>query len=151
MDEPTHRALDPNAVSALYARWLPGLWEAPTADLDVLAREVFTDDAVAHWPGRDVHGPFAIADQIRTTHAMFSSISTTVEVGPVVDAGGLVAAHWLFSADYAGGLDAATAPLGTRVQYPGADFFRLRGDRFCEYWVVGDTFTLMAQLGAVSG
>lgn len=59
------------------------------------------------------------------------------------------AAHWLFTADYVDGVPGATASPGTGVRYPGADFFRVRDGRFAEYWVVGDTMTLMAQLGAL--
>ncbi|GAA1091993.1 ester cyclase [Nocardiopsis composta] len=141
--------MDEAAARELYRRWLPGMWEAPTEELDRIAREVFTDDVVGHWPGRDVHGPTAVADQIRTTHAMFTRIRTTVQVGPVIGADGLVAAHWLFTADYVDGVPGATASPGTGVRYPGADFFRVRDGRFAEYWVVGDTMTLMAQLGAL--
>src|SRR5690606_21757889 len=96
----TAGGMDEAAARELYRRWLPGMWEAPTEELDRIAREVFTDDVVGHWPGRDVHGPTAVADQIRTTHAMFTRIRTTVQVGPVIGADGLVAAHWLFTADY---------------------------------------------------
>ncbi|WP_017593096.1 ester cyclase [Nocardiopsis potens] len=141
--------MDETAARELYRRWLPGMWEAPTEELDRIAGELFTDDAVGHWPGRDVHGPAGIAEQIRTTHAMFTRIGTSVRVGPVVGADGLIAAQWLFTADYAEGVPGATAAPGTRVRYPGADFLRVRDGRFAEYWVVGDTMALMAQLGAL--
>ncbi|MFW5418368.1 nuclear transport factor 2 family protein [Nocardiopsis sp. CNT-189] len=141
--------MDEAAARELYRRWLPGMWEAPTGELDRIARELFTDDAVGHWPGREVHGPVGIADQIRTTHAMFTRIGTSVRVGPVVGADGLIAAQWLFTADYVEGVPGATAAPGTGVRFLGADFLRARDGRFCEYWVVSDAATLMAQLGAL--
>ncbi|WP_067963302.1 ester cyclase [Nocardiopsis trehalosi] len=134
---------------ALYARWLPGMWEAPEGDLDRIAADLFTDDAVGHWGDRDVHGPAAIADQVRRARRLFSDVRTVCDVGPVAD-GGLLAARWTFTGAYRGGIPGATAAPGTVVRYPGTDLFRLRGGRFCAYWPQGDNLALMLALGAVA-
>lgn len=130
-------------LNALYRRWLLELWNGDLA----VAREVVTDGFVGHWPGRDVHGPDELAGAIEATHGMFSEVSVTLDVGPLVD-GDLVAARWTFAGTYAGGIPGATARSGLRTTHHGADLLRAEGDRFAEYWVSADNLELMQQLGA---
>ena len=131
-------------LTKLYSRWLKDVWGG---DLEA-AREIFTADVVGHWPGHDVHGVRDLMDQVRQSHEMFSSISTTLDVGPVVD-GDLLAARWTFRGDYRGGIPGATVPQGTRAVLVGHDLLRGDGDRFSEYWNMTDSLGLMKQLGVV--
>ncbi|GAA3739424.1 putative ester cyclase [Spinactinospora alkalitolerans] len=130
----------------LYRRWLPGMWQAEAEEMDRLAGEVFTADAVAHWNGETVHGPAGVAERLRATTRMFADIRTEAEVGPIVD-GDLVATRWSFTGAL---LPAATAAPGTVIRFQGADTLRVRDGRFCEYWPQGDNLSCMLQLGAVA-
>lgn len=130
--------------AALYSRWLKDVWEG---DLEAVT-EIFTADVVGHWPGHDVHGARELRDQVRQAHELFSHISTTLDVGPVVD-GALLAARWTFRGDYRGGVAGATVPRGTRVVLVGHDLLRIEGDRFSEYWNMTDSLGLMKQLGVL--
>lgn len=140
--------MDEHDPHTLYRRWLSGMWEGAPGDLEALAGQLFTDDAVGHWPDRTVRGPDEIAALVAQTHRMFTDIRTAIEVGPITE-GDLVAARWTFTATYQGGIPQATARVGTAITYQGSDTFRLRAGRFCEYWPLGDTMALMIQLGAV--
>lgn len=131
----------------LYRRWLFELWT--TADRELAARLV-TGDFVGHWPERDVHGVDELLTVIGQSLSRFTDVTTSIDVGPVVD-GDLVAARWSFRGGYAGGLPGATAPAGTPVVLRGADMLRLSGGRFAEYWVSSDTSKLAADLGVSSG
>lgn len=127
----------------LYARWLSELWT--TADAQ-LARDLVTADFVGHWPQRDVHGPEGLAQVVGESLALFASVTTTCDVGPLVD-GELVAARWTFHGTYAGGMPGASAAVGTPIALRGADVLRSVDGRFAEYWVSSDADELAAQLG----
>ncbi|REE95940.1 ester cyclase [Thermomonospora umbrina] len=131
-------------IAARYRRWLGEVWRG---DLDVLP-ELCTPDFVGHWPDGDVHGIPALAERIGQTFTMFDDVSTSLNLGPIVD-GDRVAAHWTFTGAYRGGIPGATAPPGTPISFTGADFMRLTDDRFTEYWVISDTLGLMTRLGAL--
>lgn len=133
-------------IKALYRRWLNELW---TGNLDV-AHELCAPGFVGHWPDRDLEGVEAVAEQIGQTFALFDDISTTANVGPIVE-GDTVAAHWTFSGTYKGGIPGATATPGTKVSFSGTDFLRVVDGRFAEYWVVSDALGLMTRLGAIPG
>lgn len=138
-------------LDALYRRWLPGLWNAEPDLMVALARQIFAADAVAHWaPGRDVHGPDDIAEQVRMSTRLFDDIEVTLEVGPIVD-GDLVAARWAFGGSYRGGIPGVSAAPGTPVRYPGTDVVRARNGMFVEYWPQGANDELMRQLGTSPG
>lgn len=128
----------------VYRRWLFELW--PTGDPD-LAGQLVTPGFVGHWPDRRVHGPAELADAIGQALALFSEVTTTVEVGPIVE-DDLVAARWSFHGRYRGGVPGLAAPAGTPATLRGADVLRLADGRFTEYWVSSDTPQLMALLAA---
>ena len=128
----------------LYRRWLFDLWYGDFA----AAAEIFTPDFVGHWPSHEVHGPQAVADQIRQSRALFSDIENTLDVGPVISSG-LCAARWTFHGSYLGGIPGTTATPGTRISFSGHDIFRVDNGRFAEYWVISDSTGMMQQLGAV--
>ncbi|WP_436774989.1 ester cyclase [Yinghuangia sp. YIM S09857] len=131
-------------LKALYRRWLFDVW---AGDFDVVER-IFTPDVVGHWPTHDFHGPGELADQVRQSHALFTGIENTLDVGPVVD-GDLLAARWTFHGTYQGGIPDAQAPAGTEVAFHGVDMLRAEDGRFAEYWVVSDSLGLMTRLGAL--
>ncbi|KAF4406291.1 hypothetical protein CRI70_21070 [Streptomyces sp. Ru87] len=135
-----------NHLEQLYRRWLQDFWGG---DFEV-AQDILTPGFVGHWPGQDVHGPGGAIEQVEQSHACFSDINTTLDVGPLVD-GSLVAARWTFHGSYRGGIPGATAPAGTRIGFTGHDLFRAEGDRFAEYWVVSDVLGMMTRLGALGG
>lgn len=139
-------AHDPHA---LYRRWLPELWNADPSSMAEIAKEIFAPDVVGHWgPDQDYTGPETIAAKVREGVLMFDDIEVTLEHGPLVD-GELVAARWTFAGRFRGGVPGFPAQAGASVRYPGMDLFRLSGDRFAEYWPLGDNLTLMRQLGIV--
>lgn len=131
-------------LKELYSRWLTDVWGG---DFDV-AREIFTPEVVGHWPGHDVHGVREIIEQVRQSHELFSSIATTLDVGPLLD-GELLAARWTFRGNYQGGIPGSTVPRGTRIVLVGHDLFRAEGDRFAEYWNMTDGQGMLRQLGVL--
>lgn len=130
-------------VSRLYERWLYELW--PSADR-ALADELVTPEFVGHWPDQDVHGAAGLVAMIEQSLALFADITTSIDVGPIVD-GDLVAARWTFRGTYQGGMPGATA-VGTSATLRGADVFRVSHGRLSEYWVSSDVEQLTAQLVA---
>ncbi len=72
-----------------YERWLYELWT--TADRQ-LGAELVTDDFVGHWPDRTVHGVDGLVAITRESLSLFTDVTTSTDVGPVVD-GDLVAAE----------------------------------------------------------
>lgn len=129
----------------LYRRWLHDLWT--TGDPQI-AEQLVTPEFVGHWPGQQVHGPVGLAGAVQQSLTLFTDVTTTIEVGPLVD-GELLAARWRFEGHYAGGLPGATAAAGVPIVLRGADLLRRAGDRFQEYWVSSDAQELMATLGVV--
>lgn len=128
----------------LYRRWMGELWTAADREL---AAHLVTPDFVGHWPDRDVHGPDELATVIAQSLTLFSDVTTTIDVGPIIE-GDLLAARWSFHGRYAGGMPGATVAPGTAGVLRGADVLRRSGDRFVEYWVSSDVTQLAAQLGA---
>jgi hypothetical protein len=126
----------------LYRRWMHELWRTGAREL---AGQLVTPDFVGHWPGREVSGPDGLAEAIGQALALFTEVTTAIEVGPIVD-GDLVAARWRFEGAYRGGMPGATAPVGTPATLRGADVLRIADRRFAEYWVSSDQEQLVAQL-----
>jgi ketosteroid isomerase-like protein len=108
-------------VTDLYERWLLELWHG---DYDVAA-EIVAGDFVGHWPDREVRGRDALVELIRETHAMFTTLRFTLELGPLAD-GEYVVGRWT---------GAGTTAEG-EMRLLGNDILRVRDGRFAEYWVV---------------
>ncbi|MDN5930813.1 MAG: ester cyclase [Pseudonocardia sp.] len=103
----------------LYRRWLAELWNGnPSAAHDLVAPHF-----VGHWPDRDVRGPDELAAIIGQTQEMFSDLSFTLEVGPIVE-GDLVAGRWT---------GRGHTPDG-ELSFFGNDLLRVENGRFVEYW-----------------
>jgi hypothetical protein len=138
-------------MSELYGHWT-ALWRGDFARAD----EILDPGFVVHQARPDgsdseaVTGPARLLPEIEQTMAVFGDIALTVDLGPIVQ-GDLIAARWTLRARYTGGLDHATAPVGTPVAFSGHDILRVSGGRFAEYWTCTDVLAGLAQLGAVSG
>jgi SnoaL-like domain len=102
----------------LYHRWINELWAGKP-----VAAEIVSDDFVGHWPDRDVHGPTELQAIVDQTHAMFSELEFTIEIGPIVD-GDLMAARWIGT---------GTTEQGPQ-RFTGNDILRFADGRFVEYW-----------------
>ncbi|MEO5964176.1 MAG: nuclear transport factor 2 family protein [Candidatus Limnocylindrales bacterium] len=113
-----------NSARDLYRRWLDELWSGDPGT----AERLVSEDFVGHWPGRDTQGPAELAAMIAETRAMFSEITFTLDVGPIVE-GDLVAARWT---------GVGTTPDGT-MSFFGNDILRIDGDRFVEYWAASSS------------
>jgi SnoaL-like polyketide cyclase len=103
---------------ALYERWINELWSGRP-----VAAEVVSDDFVGHWPDRDVHGPAELQAIIDETQKMFSDLTCSIEIGPLVD-GDLIAGRWVGS---------GTTQNGP-MRFTGNDILRFADGRFVEYW-----------------
>jgi SnoaL-like domain len=103
---------------ALYERWINELWSGRP-----VAAEVVSDDFVGHWPDRDVHGPAELQAIIDETQKMFSDLTFSIEIGPLVD-GDLIAGRWVGS---------GTTQNGP-MRFTGNDILRFADGRFVEYW-----------------
>ena len=88
-----------------------------------MAGELVSDDFVGHWPDRDVHGPAELHAIVDETRKMFSDLTFTIEIGPLID-GNLVAGRWVGT----GRSDARP------VRFVGNDILRIADGRFSEYW-----------------
>jgi hypothetical protein len=96
----------------LYRRWLDELWNGhPSA-----AQQLVSADFVGHWLDE-------LATIIGETQAMFTELSFTLEVGPIVE-GDLVAGGWT---------GRGQTPDGPMSSF-GNDILRVREGRFVEYW-----------------
>jgi len=103
----------------LYHRWLGELWNGSPST----ARELVSDDFIGHWPDREVRGPAELAAVIGETQDMFTALTFTLEVGPIVE-GDLVAARWTGHGQTADG----------EMSFFGNDILRVKDGRFVEYW-----------------
>jgi SnoaL-like domain len=105
-------------AKALYQRWIKELWAGKP-----VAAELVSDDFVAHWPNREVHGPDELQGVVDETHKMFSELKFTIEIEPFIERD-LVAARWVGS----GATDDGPA------RFTGNDILRFADGRFVEYW-----------------
>ena len=132
------RAYDNEAVVRRFYEELWNRWQLELA-VELLAEDLrFRGSLGTVCEGREDFKRYAA-----TVRAAFPDWHNRVE--ELVSAGDRVVARMTWSGTHLGALgeDAAT---GTRVQYPGAAFFRLAGGRIEEVWVVGDTRELWEQI-----
>lgn len=143
--------LPADRMHELYGRW-SDLWRGDFSH----AQEILDPDFVVHQARPDgsdseaMRGPARLLPEIEQTMAAFRDITITVDVGPIIQ-NDLIAARWTMRASYAGGLDRATAPVGTTVAFSGHDILRVSGGTFVEYWTCTDVLAGLTQLGAISG
>jgi predicted ester cyclase len=133
-------------MNNLISEWLQ-LWNG---DLD-RAAEIVTPTFRLHAAmldgssDSDVSGSDGLAAWIAQTRAAFSTLTFTIEVGPIAQ-DDLTALRWIATGTYGGGFPGATADIGTPIEFTGVDFLRLVDGRIDEYWVNSDIHVLLAQL-----
>jgi predicted ester cyclase len=110
---------------------------APTFRLHAAMMDGSADAAVS--------GPDGLAAWIGQTRAAFTTLTFTIEVGPVAQ-DDLIALRWIAKGSYGGGFPGATAEIGTPIEFTGTDFLRLADGKIDEYWVNSDVHILLAQL-----
>ncbi|MFD9738721.1 ester cyclase [Umezawaea sp. NPDC059074] len=133
-------------VDLVTRSWLD-LWNG---DYDV-AKSLVSDDIRVHaaladgGDGTAVSGRDGLVGWISQVRAAFSSLTFSIEVGPIVQNDHL-AVRWIANGIYGGGFPGAAAPIGTPILFAGTDLLRADGDRLVEYWVNSDMHVLLAQL-----
>jgi predicted ester cyclase len=68
------------------------------------------------------------------------------QIDELIECGDTVVARLTWTGTHRGRLG-DIEPTGAKVRYVGAAFFRFRGDKICDAWVVGDTQELWRALG----
>ncbi|MEV7130408.1 ester cyclase [Streptomyces sp. NPDC093260] len=131
----------------LYLRWLQDVWggDAPTIRKSI--EELVTPDFVGHWPEREVNGAEELTEWWTKGVSFFDDLTATLVLGPVID-GDLIAARWLMSGRYAGGLPDVGAPLGKLIRVYHTDILRLRDGKVAELWANSDQVEGLKQLEA---
>jgi predicted ester cyclase len=117
----------------------------PACDVDALA-EVTDRDVVEH--GRRPDEPPGLEGVTRTMLWLGRVFSEQRwEIRHVVGEGDMVAVHATHRGRHTGEL-MGIPPTGREVAYDYVHLLRFRGGKAIEHWSVGDTATLMRQLGA---
>lgn len=131
---------------ALTTQWL-AFWNG---DLD-LAQSIIAPDFALHATLLDgrldtaISGPAGLAGWVAQSHALFSDLRFTVQVGPIVDRN-FVVLRWVAVARYRGGIPGAYAAIGTPLRFTGTDILRIEGGKVRDYWLNADTGDLLMQL-----
>lgn len=105
-------------------RWLAELWNGSPS----IAHELVSEDFVGHWPDREIRGPAELAEVIRQTQEMFTGLTFTLQVGPIVD-GDLVSGRWTGRGQTANG----------EMNFLGNDILRVDNGRFVECWTASSS------------
>lgn len=142
------RTLSSTSVSnqALTTQWI-AFWNG---DLDQ-AKSIIAPDFTLHAslldgrPDTAINGPAALAEWVAQSHALFSELHFTVQVGPIVD-GDFVVIRWVATGRYRGGIPGAYATVGTPLRFTGTDILRIEGGKVKDYWLNADTGDLLMQL-----
>jgi predicted ester cyclase len=85
---------------------------------------------------------------VRTVQAALPDLRVDVE--GLIAEGDRVAARVRYSGTHLGPLY-GLAPTGRAVSYPGVTLFRVSGGRIVEIWSIGDTLSLVSQVGVFPG
>lgn len=95
--------------------------------------------------GSAVKGPLGMVKLITQIRSAFPDLHFDVEVGPIID-GEFIVLRWRATGTYAGGFPGATAPVGTKVIFTGADMLQVQHGLIKDYWLNADTLLLVNQL-----
>jgi len=90
----------------------------------------------------DAQGPAALAGLV-TPDVKFRGTLGIAAVGEVVGQGDVAAARLTFSGQHQAELF-GVPPTGRRMEYDGMAWMRMEGDRFAEFWVMGDAAEWMS-------
>jgi len=91
--------------------------------------------------GIAVEGAEGIVSYCRQARSVFKDFH--VAVGEVVGQGDVAAARLTFSGQHQAELF-GVPPTGRRMEYDGMAWMRMEGDRFAEFWVMGDAAEWMS-------
>ena len=97
--------------------------------------------------GLTVKGRDGFKGYMNTIRAAFPDFHNTIE--ELVAEGDSVVAVLTYSGTHRGTLF-GVAPTGKRIQYVGTAIFRIEAGQVTRGWVLGDTLSLLQQLGAVA-
>ena len=134
------------AHQTLVAQWVT-FWNG---DLD-LAKSIIAADFALHAtlldgrPDTAISGPAGLASWVAQSHALFSDLRFTLQVGPIMD-GDFAVIRWVAVGRYRGGIPGAHAAVGTPLRFTGTDILRIEDGKVKDYWLNADTGDLLMQL-----
>ena len=123
-------------------RFFEELWNE--GDLRV-AEELIAPDHIHHVGGHELLGPDGVKGAVTWLRTAFPDLR--FEIDDMISDGDRAALRWTASGTHLGPFD-DLQPTGRRVEWTGADFFRLRGGRIIEVWAIADGGALDEQLTA---
>lgn len=95
--------------------------------------------------GSAVKGSSGMVKFITQIRSAFPDLHFDIEVGPIID-GEHIVLRWVATGTYAGGFPGATAPVGTKVTFTGADMLKTEKGLITHYWLNADTLLVVNQL-----
>ena len=125
----------------MYDNWMT-MWNGDTS----LAHKLVARDCPVHQPPNSAVGPEGVIQMVEMGRAPFETISFSVEVDPIIQNEWL-AARWIGTGRYRGGMPGATVAPGTEITFRGNDIWRVEDGKIAEYWVSSDGIHLLMQLG----
>jgi len=133
-------------TKALIHRYFHELWKGD--GLEAADELLAPDVAVRGSLGVTARGPDGLRTYVRMARAALPDLRLDVE--QILVERDRVAARVRYSGTHLGPLF-GVAPTGRPVSYPGVTLFRVAGGRITEVWSVGDTLSLMSQMGVFPG
>ena len=133
-------------TKALIHRYFHELWKG--GGLEAADALLAPDAAVRGSLGVTASGPDGLRAYVRLARAAFPDLRLDVE--QILVDRDRVAARVRYSGTHLGPLYGVAA-TGRAVSYPGVTLFRVAGGRIAEVWSVGDTLSVMTQVGAFPG
>jgi len=133
-------------TKALIRGYFHELWKG--GDLEAADTLLSPDVLVRGSLGITARGPDGFRGYVRMIRAAIPDLR--VEVEQIIAERDRVAARVVYSGTHLGPLY-GVAPTGRAVSYPGVTLFRVATGRIIEVWSVGDTLSLMSQMGVVQG
>jgi hypothetical protein len=134
-------------TDALIAAWV-ALWNNDLSQTRRVIAPDFTSHAAPLSGGaeHDSVGRDDLDVWVGGIHSVLDDLRFTVQVGPIRQ-DDLVVIRWQATGTYGGGIDGATAPVGTPIRFSGTDTLRVRDGLLAEYWANADSLLFAQQLG----
>lgn len=130
---------------ALILRYYQDLWNR--WDIGLADTLIAPDLAFRGSLGVTVHGLEGFKRYVAMVRAAFPDFHNTVE--EMIAEGDTVVARLEYRGTHRGPVFGVSA-TGRRVVYAGIAIFHIAGDKIARGWVLGDTLSLLRQLGAVA-
>lgn len=128
------------AMIRQYYQDLWNRWDLSVADRIIAPQVVFRGSL-----GVAVEGLDGFKSYVRLVQAAFPDFHNRVD--ELIEEGSRVAARLTYSGTHRGELY-GVAPTSRRVEYNGIALFRIEAGRIAEGFVVGDTLSVLRQIGA---